>query len=150
MKNHYRETISEYLDSQRQLKSAWDSFHRRALRQTFIHCQRSLNHLINAVILLEGGDPGIEPLNRFFEIMADKLPLDKAANFNQIFQPPELKPFGPIHKDRLNESVNDWLITREISSRRVFEQLNLTQETVNLTINLMGEKYPLFFDQLNK
>ena len=150
MNDPHRGALSEYTEGQRQLRSAWDSFHRRALRQTFIHCRLAMDHLLSSVIILEEMDPGGDTLGRFFEIVASDLPLDKAGNFSLVFHPPELKPLGPVNKSNLSESISDWMITSSISRGRAFEHLTLTQETVNLTIKIIEKRYPRFIERLNR
>jgi hypothetical protein len=150
MKRESHEALSEYLEARRQLKSGWDSFHRHALRQTFIHCRLSISHLMSAVIFLGEEEPGTDLLHQFLRVFGGELPVDKAENYMMIFQPPELKSIGPVNKGNLSESVSDWLVTRKISRSRAFEHLSLTQETFNLTTNLIHGKYPRFFSLLDR
>lgn len=151
MNSRDRKILSEYLESRRQMKSAWDTLHRQAYRQTFIHCRLALNHLVRAAILLEGGDTGgREPLHTFFALLGREIPLGKAEGFTMVLHPPELKSLGPVNRDNLSESVSDWLVTRKISRQRAFEHLNLAQETINICIKIIEKKHPGFFRQMDR
>ncbi len=140
-----REAVADYLESRRQLKSAWDSFHRRAYRHTFIHCRLAALHLVESVVRLGGREPGAEPLEPFLEVLRDLLPLEKASGFDSILHAPELRPLGKVHRANLSESANDWLVTRRIERGRAFEYLTLTQDSINAVITCMETKFPGFF-----
>ncbi len=132
------------------MKNAWDSFHRQAFRQTFIHGRLALTHLVTAAVLLEDEDPGDDPLDLFLSRLGGSIPLNKAGNFHLVLDPQELKPLGPVGRKNLGESVEDWFITKRITRPRAFEYLNLAQETVNLTISLIQERHPGFFDSVKR
>ncbi len=147
--NRQQEALPDYIEARRQLKAAWDAFHRQAYRQTFIHARLALEHLSRAAVILEGADPGADVLDQFFSGPGKGMPLDKAEGFTAVMQAPELKPLGPVSRGNISDSVDDWFVTRKISRGRAFEFLTQAQESANLAITLIEKRHAHFFRLLN-
>jgi hypothetical protein len=145
-----REAVAEHLEGRRQLKTAWDTFHHGGYRQTFIHCRLALDHLMGAVVILAGGETVDDILHPFLAVLGGGIPLDQAGSFDDILHPPELRPIAPVTGRNLSDSVQDWFFTRTISRGRAFEHLTRTQETVNLVLRLVEERFPDFLGLIRR